>query len=156
MVKRPDILHCRDCGVCVEGFDHHCDIVGLCIGDANFKPFILFLAYLGLSAGTMGLSNFVFRAKNVPEDGDDLVKNQGVAISLAFLVLSIIVTCILLATTFIFLSQAISPELTDEELSYIEKQVKNNIADIYDRRSKAKNFKRICKSWFPLRWLVPC
>lgn len=44
----------------MEGFDHHCDIIGLCIGDINFKPFILFITYLGLTAGSMGVSNFVF------------------------------------------------------------------------------------------------
>ena len=40
VIKRPDINHCDDCNLCIEGFDHHCGVVGVCIGDPNMKYFL--------------------------------------------------------------------------------------------------------------------
>ena len=31
--------HCKLCGVCVEGMDHHCPFVGTCIGRRNYAKF---------------------------------------------------------------------------------------------------------------------
>ena len=38
------ITHCMDCGVCVEGYDHHCPWTGKCIGRKTIKYFYTFLA----------------------------------------------------------------------------------------------------------------
>ena len=38
-----NITHCMDCGVCVEGYDHHCPWTGKCIGRKTIKFFYLFL-----------------------------------------------------------------------------------------------------------------
>ena len=48
--KRPDMDHCSYCNVCVEGFDHHCAVLGICIGDKNMKYFLQFLAWIGINA----------------------------------------------------------------------------------------------------------
>lgn len=32
-----DIRHCFDCGVCIEGHDHHCPWMGKCVGRKNMK-----------------------------------------------------------------------------------------------------------------------
>lgn len=32
--------HCNRCGVCIEGFDHHCVWLNLCIGKKNYKSFV--------------------------------------------------------------------------------------------------------------------
>eukprot|EP00656_Telonema_subtile_P028818 TRINITY_DN3149_c0_g1_i4.p1 TRINITY_DN3149_c0_g1~~TRINITY_DN3149_c0_g1_i4.p1 ORF type:complete len:232 (-),score=32.15 TRINITY_DN3149_c0_g1_i4:179-874(-) len=34
-VKSPGTHHCRDCGSCVAGHDHHCLVVGRCVGVNN-------------------------------------------------------------------------------------------------------------------------
>ncbi|CAG9319376.1 unnamed protein product [Blepharisma stoltei] len=36
--------HCEDCGLCCEGYDHHCPLSGKCIGKGNIIWFYLFLA----------------------------------------------------------------------------------------------------------------
>ena len=44
----PTAAHCVDCGVCVDGYDHHCPWMGICIGKGNFKAFMAFnLTWLG-------------------------------------------------------------------------------------------------------------
>ena len=43
----PNAVHCPECDVCVEGYDHHCPWMGTCIGSRNYAPFLLFnLAWL--------------------------------------------------------------------------------------------------------------
>eukprot|EP00164_Ancoracysta_twista_P007387 GFYU01010476.1.p1 GENE.GFYU01010476.1~~GFYU01010476.1.p1 ORF type:complete len:315 (+),score=20.52 GFYU01010476.1:261-1205(+) len=39
--RPPRASHCRDCGVCVERHDHHCPMMGTCIGSRNMRYFIL-------------------------------------------------------------------------------------------------------------------
>uniref|UniRef100_A0A6V1ME69 Palmitoyltransferase n=1 Tax=Heterosigma akashiwo TaxID=2829 RepID=A0A6V1ME69_HETAK len=37
-------VHCNDCGVCIEGHDHHCPWMGKCLGRGNICYFWLFNA----------------------------------------------------------------------------------------------------------------
>ena len=37
------ILHCFDCGVCIEGYDHHCPWTGKCIGRKTKNYFYAFI-----------------------------------------------------------------------------------------------------------------
>ena len=32
-------IHCRKCQICIEGYDHHCDCINICIGKNNLKNF---------------------------------------------------------------------------------------------------------------------
>ena len=35
--------HCRDCGVCIKNFDHHCPWTSKCIGEKNLSKFYVFV-----------------------------------------------------------------------------------------------------------------
>ncbi|GAA5922361.1 hypothetical protein JCM1841_003083 [Sporobolomyces salmonicolor] len=44
--------HCRDCGTCRAGFDHHCPFLSNCVTTSKtFKPFACFLGYAVLLLG---------------------------------------------------------------------------------------------------------
>ncbi len=38
----PKAVHCPECHVCVDGYDHHCPWMGCCVGKRNYKPFMMF------------------------------------------------------------------------------------------------------------------
>ena len=38
----PCAVHCPECNVCIEGYDHHCPWMGQCIGKKNFTSFMMF------------------------------------------------------------------------------------------------------------------
>ena len=40
--------HCDECETCVLRYDHHCPILGQCVGDRNLKPFCLAFIYCSL------------------------------------------------------------------------------------------------------------
>lgn len=37
------IEHCFICGVCICNLDHHCDVIGKCVGKYNMALFIIFV-----------------------------------------------------------------------------------------------------------------
>ncbi|GET92774.1 hypothetical protein, conserved [Leishmania tarentolae] len=39
ILRPPRSTHCRFCDVCVEEFDHHCGIIGSCVGKRTFRFF---------------------------------------------------------------------------------------------------------------------
>ena len=36
-------IHCRKCDICIEGYDHHCDCINICVGKKNIKNFYLLI-----------------------------------------------------------------------------------------------------------------
>ena len=42
-IMRRRTFHCRDCDMCIEGFDHHCPWTSKCIGKGNIVPFYVFI-----------------------------------------------------------------------------------------------------------------
>ena len=45
-LKTQNARHCYDCGVCIQNYDHHCDVIGKCIGGGNICLFYLFVVSL--------------------------------------------------------------------------------------------------------------
>ena len=50
-VQLAETRHCKVCNHCVDGFDHHCDVLGMCIGKGNMRIFLTFLIYHGVLCG---------------------------------------------------------------------------------------------------------
>jgi len=50
--KNRNVNHCYDCGICVEGYDHHCPWTSKCIGCYNLISSYVFLVSLVI--------NFIF------------------------------------------------------------------------------------------------
>ncbi|CAK4309035.1 unnamed protein product [Aphanomyces euteiches] len=68
-IRRPaEAIHCYECGVCIDGMDHHCPWTGKCIGKQTIMWFYLFLwmicIHLALSIGTV-----VYYAISRPSSG---------------------------------------------------------------------------------------
>jgi hypothetical protein len=47
-------VHCEECGVCIEGYDHHCPWTTKCIGKNNKTVFYIFVCF------TLFLTGFLF------------------------------------------------------------------------------------------------
>ncbi|KAF3923401.1 hypothetical protein ABW21_db0205906 [Orbilia brochopaga] len=69
--RKPDRTHhCSTCNTCVLKMDHHCPWLANCLGIRNYKPFVLFTAYLAVfclfscAVASSWLWDFVFRKES--------------------------------------------------------------------------------------------
>ena len=49
-----NIVHCGMCEICVNGYDHHCGVIGKCVGKFNM------VIYVSLSLSGMGFVMCIF------------------------------------------------------------------------------------------------
>lgn len=61
--------HCKDCGVCVATFDHHCIWAGNCVGEYN-KPFY----FIFLNTQLISLGLLVICPLTSPQRPDSLIE----------------------------------------------------------------------------------
>ena len=48
------IVHCGICNICIQGYDHHCGVIGKCVGKYNMVIFAsLSLSGMALMVGLM-------------------------------------------------------------------------------------------------------
>ena len=49
-IKPARTSHCQMCNLCVFAMDHHCPWVNNCLGQDNYRYFLLFISYLTVGA----------------------------------------------------------------------------------------------------------
>lgn len=58
-IDEDDVRHCGACGICIKGYDHHCIVVGNCIGEKNITGFylmgLMFVFNFGVLAVILGV-----------------------------------------------------------------------------------------------------
>lgn len=57
--RPPRTTHCKVCDRCVSQFDHHCTLLGTCVGRNNYRAYFFFL----LSGTTLAFSLIAFSIK---------------------------------------------------------------------------------------------
>ena len=67
--RPPHAGHCRHCEVCIERFDHHCFVLGACVGRHNLLFFMLFLLAAGVSGVVLTSSSLIMLLQRGPFTG---------------------------------------------------------------------------------------
>ena len=71
--RPPGAVHCEDCDTCVLRQDHHCGVIGQCVGDKNFKAFIQSFFYGGILSLESGIMGLYYILKTKTKDDIDVV-----------------------------------------------------------------------------------
>jgi palmitoyltransferase ZDHHC9/14/18 len=69
VLRPPRAAHCATCNNCVERFDHHCGMIGACIGRGNFAHFLRFLLLLLLCSAWMTVWSIYLAVEIFSDDG---------------------------------------------------------------------------------------
>ena len=64
--RPPHAGHCRSCECCIQNLDHHCHILGACVGGHNLLFFLLFLLASGVSGVLLTSSSLIMLLQRGP------------------------------------------------------------------------------------------
>ena len=71
--RPPGAVHCEDCDTCILRQDHHCGVIGQCVGDKNFKAFLQSFFYGGILSLEAGFIGLYYTLKTKSKDDIDIV-----------------------------------------------------------------------------------
>ncbi|KAG5474254.1 hypothetical protein LSCM1_03033 [Leishmania martiniquensis] len=79
--RPPRCAHCYHCKVCVLEHDHHCSILGGCVGVRNLRWFALYLLSCSSSTmiGVVWLIRYLFNDLFTPDDAEDAERGPAAA-----------------------------------------------------------------------------
>jgi hypothetical protein len=65
-----DTYHCEECNICINGYDHHCDLFSKCIGSRNIIYFYSSVVFLIINLVVISIFYMLYG------DDSELKKNQ--------------------------------------------------------------------------------
>jgi palmitoyltransferase ZDHHC9/14/18 len=77
MIYRPPrAIHCDDCGCCIMRLDHHCPWLGTCVGQRNYRFFLLFVNTLAVMIIYIVVWSFIF----LSIEGNKITSKEHIAV----------------------------------------------------------------------------
>ena len=81
--RPPRAAHCSFCDWCVREFDHHCPVVGCCVGERTFRYFTLYLwTSSALAVFIFGCAAYYMFTDGSPPVGGDGMKSVACVLSM--------------------------------------------------------------------------
>eukprot|EP01060_Flectonema_neradi_P030711 TRINITY_DN450_c2_g2_i1.p1 TRINITY_DN450_c2_g2~~TRINITY_DN450_c2_g2_i1.p1 ORF type:complete len:338 (+),score=50.51 TRINITY_DN450_c2_g2_i1:37-1050(+) len=121
--RPPRAAHCSFCDWCVREFDHHCPVVGCCVGERTFRYFTLYLWLSSILAATVFSSAgyYMFADDRSPPVGGDGMKSVACVLSM---ITAFLAGCWALCMAVTYCGYACN----DTTLREIERQLENTSA----------------------------
>lgn len=94
--RPPRAAHCYACARCVLRSDHHCALLGNCVGLKNHRFFLLFVTLVGTGALTLAVSTMLLISQQLQSEG----LSSSVALSFLLLVIFSLSSLVLLIARF--------------------------------------------------------
>lgn len=71
--RLPKATHCKFCNRCAKEFDHHCFVVGNCIGERNIKSFLL-MSNIGTLISILGIALAIYQSYSLIAGNEELIE----------------------------------------------------------------------------------
>jgi hypothetical protein len=130
VVRPPKSGHCRFCDTCVEEYDHHCGVLGACVGRRTFRFFALFM-HCATALCAIVLVRSIMVAASTDLDAamrrDALSRWRAVA-TIGCIVVSLLIGCMVVGPAFGYIAMACR-ETTTKELhkAAVDRRVQQSI-----------------------------
>eukprot|EP00760_Papus_ankaliazontas_P023672 PhM_4_TR2079/c0_g1_i4/m.47558/K16675/ZDHHC9_14_18; palmitoyltransferase ZDHHC9/14/18 len=69
IVRPPRASHCAECNYCVREYDHHCNVLGICVGERTWRYFVSFLLLSSLECITVAVGCVCAFVLDSPDHG---------------------------------------------------------------------------------------
>ncbi|KAL3868550.1 hypothetical protein ACJMK2_041351 [Sinanodonta woodiana] len=138
MFRPPRASHCSQCNSCVDEFDHHCPVVGNCVGKRNHRYFFIFLiwvVFMCIYVFACNVTVIVLRTR----DGQSSVNDYVVSVVEAIICIAAILTTGGFTCCHCFLMGTASTTNERHKGTFNADKFKNNM-NPYHRGSCVKNF----------------